>query len=49
MKNFLMPKGNLLYFASVSPYRPVEVFITAEDNSNLRTRGTQIVMTTKSF
>ena len=34
---------------AVTPFKPVKVFITAENNTNIGTPGTQVVMTTKSF
>lgn len=34
---------------TITPYKPVKVFITAEDSASIGEPGTRIVLTTKSF
>ena len=44
-----MSKQNTASLQTVSPYNPVKIFVTAEDGTDARFPGGQIILTTRSF
>ena len=45
----MFSKARKASLSTVSTFKPVRIYITAEDNGNIEIPGTQVVMTTDSF